>query len=317
MRALAGAARREATADPVSVLLLMTALAAVHLAPAFQFHRLGEPGRLARDGGLSALLVFGGCFAAAAAMRTVGREIATGVAAAALVRPVTRAAFLAAKAAGVVVALARFALAVYCAAAVSAMSCVVGSRLVGDDGTACVSSWGLLFGFGGEIAAIVLAALVHRFRRRGFVSTCFTLLVWSQLAALALMLAIPPFRVEAGPALLLPLAGAAVAVLSAVTAFSCAAAALSSRLKAASAASAVGVLAVCSLLLPAMVRVFPPFAALRTMVPDFGVFWLADSLVSTMSFPWGAMAAASAASIAAGTCWLAVGALLFSNRDVN
>ena len=70
VRALAGASCREATADPASSLLLMTAVAAVHLAPAFQFHRLGEPGRLARDGGLSALLVFGGVFASVAAVKT-------------------------------------------------------------------------------------------------------------------------------------------------------------------------------------------------------------------------------------------------------
>lgn len=316
-RALAGAARREATADPASALLLMAAVAAVHLAPAFQFHRLGEPGRLARDGGLSALLVFGGVFAAMSAVRTVGREIESGVAAAALVRPVSRAMFLVAKTFGVVSAFARFAVALVFAAALSSVSCVVGSHMEGDDGTACVSAFCLLLGFGGEILAIAGAAFAHRFLRRGFPSTCFALIMWSQVAAFALAMLLPGHAAALGEALLWPFLLAAASVFAAVVSFACAASALSTRLKGAAAPAALAFVAAASLLMPAFVKAFPAFAALRAAIPDFGVFWLADCVSSSSPMHWSAAALPVASALAVSAFWLAAGAAMISNRDVS
>ena len=316
-RALAGAARREATADPASALLLMTAVAAVHLAPAFQFHRLGEPGRLARDGGLSALLVFGGVFAAVAAVRTVGREIESGVAAAALVRPVSRAMFLAAKTLGVVSAFARFAFALVSAAALSSVSCVVGSRIEGDDGTVCVSAFCLLFGFGGEILAIVCAAFAHRFMRRGFPSTCFSLIMWSQPVAFGLAMLVPGHADAVGEALIGPFLLAAVSVFAAVSSFACAAAALSTRLRGAAAPAALALMAAASLLMPALVKALPALAVLRAAIPDFGVFWLADAVSRSSSMTWGAVALPVAAAAAVSAFWISAGAIMISNRDVS
>ena len=316
-QALAGSARREATADPASLLLLMTAVAAVHLAPAFQFHRLGEPGRLARDGGLSALLVFGGVFAAVAALRTVGREIESGVAAAALVRPVSRTMFVAAKTAGVVAAFARFAFALVAASALSAVSCVAGSRMEGDDGTACVSGVCLALGFGSEIFAVLCAALANRFGRRAFPSTCFSLVMWSQPLALAAALAFPLHREAAGDALLGQFLPAAVSVFAAVCAFACAASALSTRLRGAAAPAALALVAAASLLMPALVRAVPALAVLRAAVPDFGVYWLADQVSWRTGLAWTSAAAPVAASLCTAVFWTAAGALMFSNRDVS
>ncbi len=316
-RALAGAARREATADPASALLMMTAVAAVHLAPAFQFHRLGEPGRLARDGGLSALLVFGGVFAVVSAIRTVGREIQSGVAAAALVRPISRAMFLAAKTIGVVHAFAHFALAVVFAASLSTVSCVIGSRMEGDDGTACVSAICLLLGFGGEVLAIVGAALAHRFMRRGFPSTCFALIMWSQPIAFGLAVLLPGHADAAGEMLGGPFLLAAASVFAAVSSFACAAAALSTRLRGAAAPAALALMAAVSLLMPAIVKSFPALVVLRAVIPDFGVFWLADALSHSASMPWTAAALPIAAAFAVSAFWIAAGAAMISNRDVS
>ena len=315
-RALAGAARREAMADPASSLLLMTAVAAVHLAPAFQFHRLGEPGRLARDGGLSALLVFGGVFAAVAAVRTVGREIESGVASAALARPVSRAMFLSGKALGVVSAFARFAFALVCAAVLSSVSCVVGSHIESEEGTSCVSAFCLAFGFGGEILAVAAAAAAHRFLRRGFPATCFSLVVLSQPAALALALLLPGHAAAAEEALVGSFLLAAVPALAAVAALGCAAAALSARLKGAAASGAVALVAVLSLFMPALVKAFPALAALRAAVPDFGVFWLADSVSKAAGPSMQAVALATAASLAAAAFWLAAGSAMISRQDM-
>lgn len=316
-RALAGAARREATADPASALLMMTAVAAVHLAPAFQFHRLGEPGRLARDGGLSALLVFGGVFAAVSAIRTVGREIQSGVAAAALVRPISRGMFLAAKTIGVVHAFARFALAIMFAAALSTVSCVIGSRIEGDDGTTCVSAICLLLGFGGEVLAVVCAALAHRFMRRGFPSTCFSLIMWSQPVAFGLAMLLPGHADAAGEMLGGPFLLAAASVFAAVSSFACAAAALSTRLRGAAAPAALSFMAAASLLMPALVKALPALAVLRAVIPDFGVFWLADAVSHSVPMTWSAALYPVAAAAAVSAFWITAGAVMISNRDVS
>ena len=317
VRALAGASCREATADPASSLLLMTAVAAVHLAPAFQFHRLGEPGRLARDGGLSALLVFGGVFASVAAVKTVGREIESGVAAAALVRPVSRTMFLVAKTLGVVSALGRFALAIFFASALSSLSCVIGVHINGDDGTACVSSLCLLLGFGGEMLALAGAALAHRFMRRAFPSTCFALIMWSQPLAFGIAMLLPGNAGLAGEALVLQFALAAVPVFAAVSAFTCAASALSTRLRRSSVPAALALAAAASLLLPAIVKALPALAVLRAFVPDFGVFWLADSVSHASPLAGGAVVLPVASSLAVAAFWMAAGSIMMSNRDVS
>ena len=72
--ALAGSATLEALAEPLSAVLFLVALATVHVAPVFHYHQFGEAGRLARECGFSALLVFGLVFATAAAVRNAPLE---------------------------------------------------------------------------------------------------------------------------------------------------------------------------------------------------------------------------------------------------
>ena len=84
VRAIARATLVEAIQQPVAFLIMLSAVMTTLLVPVFQFHRFGEDGRLARDSGLSCLLVFGLVLAAGTAGRTVSGEIARGTAAAAL-----------------------------------------------------------------------------------------------------------------------------------------------------------------------------------------------------------------------------------------
>ena len=49
----------EAIQEPAALLVLLTAVCVTSIAPLFHFHAFGEEGRLARDGGLASLLVFG------------------------------------------------------------------------------------------------------------------------------------------------------------------------------------------------------------------------------------------------------------------
>ena len=71
-RSLVRSATLEALAEPLSAVLFLVALIAVPLLPAFHCHQFGEAGRLPRECGFSALLVFGIVFATASAVRVIG-----------------------------------------------------------------------------------------------------------------------------------------------------------------------------------------------------------------------------------------------------
>ena len=105
-RSLVRSATLEALAEPLSAVLFLVALIAVPLLPAFHCHQFGEAGRLPRECGFSALLVFGIVFATASAVRVIGGELSSGTAAAALARDVSRPLFFCAKVIGVLVAFA-------------------------------------------------------------------------------------------------------------------------------------------------------------------------------------------------------------------
>ena len=74
--AIARTAAIETMSQPLSAILFPVAVLAIHLLPAFQYHRFGAAGRLARETGLSALFVFGLFFAVPAVVRVIGRELA-------------------------------------------------------------------------------------------------------------------------------------------------------------------------------------------------------------------------------------------------
>ena len=67
--AIARTAAIETMSQPLSAILFPVAVLAIHLLPAFQYHRFGAAGRLARETGLSALFVFGLFFAVPAVDR--------------------------------------------------------------------------------------------------------------------------------------------------------------------------------------------------------------------------------------------------------
>ncbi len=101
IRSIARTTFREAIQEPVSFLMILTAVLTTVLTPLFQFNRFSEEGRLARDGGLSSLLVFGLVLAAGTAGRSVAGEIESGTAAAIIGKPVARTTFVVAKALGI------------------------------------------------------------------------------------------------------------------------------------------------------------------------------------------------------------------------
>jgi len=97
----ARAAFLEAAQEPSVLLCALAGVTLTTLIPVFQFHQMGEPGRLARDGGFACLLMFGLPLAIACASATVHRELTDGTAAVALAKPLPRGLFLVGKFLGI------------------------------------------------------------------------------------------------------------------------------------------------------------------------------------------------------------------------
>lgn len=99
--AVAGATFRETLQEPICLLLTLCAVGLTLALPLMRLHQFGEEGRMARDGGLAFMLLFGLLLAGVTAGRTMSREIERGTAAAMLSKPVSRELFLVAKFLGV------------------------------------------------------------------------------------------------------------------------------------------------------------------------------------------------------------------------
>ena len=278
----------ETMSQPLSAILFPVATLAVHLLPAFQYHRFGTPGRLARETGLSALFVFGLLFAVPAAVRAIGRELETGTAAAALALGVSRSLYFVARVVGVLAVFALFLVAVLAASSRSSFSCIKAASIFTGEGVTRV--WGPAFAVGvsGSILAFAVAAFMNRFMNRRFCLWTCLLAVGFQLPGLA-MLDSPSVVVAAVPAFCALTAACGVYVVMA--------GALATRLKA-NGVTACEVAAVAAGFL----------APVRFLVPDMRVFWLAEGDT------------AAAMPVAAGLClaslWLLAGCISIERKEL-
>lgn len=246
----------ETMSQPLSAILFPVSVLAVHLLPSLQYHRLGAPGRLARETGLSALLVFGLIFAVPAAVRIIGRELEVGTAAAALAMGVSRTQYFIARLAGVMVVFALFLSGVLSATLLSLFSCVKASTIMVEHGV--VRVWGPAFsaGVSASIMAIAVAAFLNRFSNRRFCMWTCILAVVLQFPGLALMDGFAPF---------MDIAPSFVSLAFACVVYIAMAGALSTRFK----ANGVSVAVVAAVALGFLEPV-------GFMVPDMRVFWLEE-----------------------------------------
>lgn len=296
-RALARAAALEALAEPLSAILFLVALLAVHLLPVVHLHQFGEPGRLSRECGFSALLVFGLVFATSAAVHAVGRELESGTAAAALARPVPRPLFFCAKIVGVLAALALFLLAVSGAMLLSVVTSQMG-RIV-TQGDVLVWGPGIAAGVGGTLLAFALAAMGNAVLRTRFCVGACLLMALAQPAALAVVLF---FNQSPVPWHLLPALG--------VLALGCA-----------SFVAMAGAFAVC--LKPAAVAALMTVAVilsfvgpLRAVLPDIHRFWLVDAFAGGCTPAGADLCAAAGAGALLVAFWLVAGSALLARREI-
>ena len=298
--ALARSAALEALAESLSGILFLVALLAVHLLPVFHMHQFGEPGRLSRECGFSALLMFGLTFATAAAVHSIGRELESGTAAAALARPVPRALFFCAKVSGVLMAFVLFMLAVAGAMLLSVVTAQMG-RMATAHGDALTLTWGpgLAAGVGGTLLAFALAALGNWFLRTRFCVGACLLMTAAQPLALVSMLFLnrSPVPWSLLPALGVLAMGCSVFVVMA------------------------GALAVC--LKPAAVSALMTVAVLlsfvrplRAVMPDINRFWLVDAFTSGGTIPARELCAAAGAGALLVAFWLVVGSVLLARREI-
>ena len=295
--ALARSAALEALAEPLSAILFLVALLAVYLLPVFHLHQFGEPGRLSRECGFSALLMFGLAFATAAAVHAVGRELESGTAAAALARPVPRSLFFCAKVAGVLLAFVLFMLAVGGAMLLSVITAQMGRMTAHGD----TLTWGpgLAAGVGGTLLAFALAALGNWFLRTRFcVGACLLLTVAQPLALVSILF----FNQSPVPWSLLP----ALGVLAlACAAFVAMAGAFAVCLKPAVVAAVLTVVVLLSFVCP-----------LRAVMPDINRFWLVDAFAGGGAVQAAELFATAGAGVLLVVFWLIAGSVLLARREI-
>jgi len=315
--ALARTAALESLAEPLSAVLFFTAALVIHLAPAFHYHQFGEPGRLARECGFSALLVFGLLFATPAAVRTVGRELESGTAAAALALGVSRTLFFSAKVCGVFAAFALFLAATAAATSLATFSSCAGALL---DTASAAHVWGPGFalGLGATLVAFAGAALANRFRGARFCVTACLFVAGAQFAACAGVCTLArPAGSASLPATARLLVPAFAALAAGCAVFLTLAAALAVRLKPA-VVTAWTAAAVLSSFMSATLARFAPWAcmALGACVPEVGNFWLVDGLANGGRVGWTEAAPALCVSSCLIVLWLAVGSALLARREI-
>lgn len=304
--ALARSAALEALAEPLSSVLLLIALMTVHIVPVFHFHEFGEPGRLARECGFSALLMFGLVFVTASAVRSVGGEIASGTAAAALARPVPRPLFFCAKIFGVAAAFALFLLAVAFATVLATHASAVGARALDEGATSRIWKPGLAAGVCSTLGAFVLAALANRFTRARFcVGACLLMALAQPFALLAAATLGEEGFASTLEQLAWPILPAMAVLASGCCVFIALAGALAVRLKPAPTAALVAAGVLSSFVWP-----------VRALLPEIGRFWLVDRLADGGAMPWGEALPALAAAACLTAFWLVVGSVLLQRREL-
>ena len=320
LRALAYATLLEGMQQPAALLLLLACVILTGLTPIFQFHSLGEEGRLARDSGLAYMLVFGLILAATAASSSLASEIDRGTAAATLSKPVPRALFLTAKYCGVLALVAIL----WCASLIATLlaerasehSATLGNIVAerADHLTTVLS----LFG---PVAALAIAGILNYRRHARFGVAAFLGVPLSLLAVLLGCGCYTRFGKLTWfhPDLNLRLVAAAALILLALAMLAALATALATRLRSGP------TLAICTLILACGLTgdLWAGHAAylswrglLSGLAPNLQHFWLCDALTDNGWIPWHYVGAATLYAISWTILALGAGILSLRNRDM-
>lgn len=287
-RAIAFATALEVLSEPLCLLITLSALVLAALAPAIHYHQFGEPSRMARDAGFSALLLGGFFYAAFGAFKTFRREVESGTMETALSHSISRTQFFLAKCAGCLTAYFVFVITLGAASLTVVNGAEIGGSVAAMKGDVA-KLWGpsLSLALASAVVPICVAAALSRFRR-------FRFTVTANLLAPAVALAGIIYRFDAAlSARILP-----VAILFALppTVLLAASAAFAVRFKSNVAASLTAV-------------------AAAVLVSMLGNYCLADALAKggavPVSYFWFALAAVAPAVAA----FLALGVNFINGKD--
>jgi len=337
--AIAKATILESVQQPIAFLILTSGVLSVLLVPVFQFHRFSEDGRLARDSGLSCMLVFGLVLAVTTAGNALTAEITRGTAAAIIGKPVSRVTFIVSKWLGICGVLLIFWLGISAATLLAERG---SAHFVMPDfceheshaGCGCDSPGHetdrltLTLGICGVGVAMLLAALRQYFGRKRFGVSAFVGVAASQLCVAGLCGFYTRFGqlrlLRKGLAPYVPeldwrILSAALLVLFALLLFAALATALATRLQTGP------VLAICVLVLVVGLAgdAFTMGAGVTSwrgllagLLPDIQHFWMCDALAHGGRIAWSYIAEAAVYALTCCAMFLTAGCLAFRMRDL-
>lgn len=286
--AIAKATALEMLSEPLSLLLMLMALAISTLAPAFHYHQFGEADRLARDAGFSALFTCGSVFAVFGVLKSFRREIESFTIQMALSHPVSRTEFFLSKIAGAFLAYLIFFVIIAANAVIITRGAEIGGEIAGENGD-IARLWAPSFAIGiaAMLLPLVVSAILNRFCRFRFVLTVFVLAFVFVLGGVGYRLSFPlALRLLSVMLLIIPLS---VVMMSAAAAVSCFGIGV--------AASSVGVL----------------FLA---MLPIIGNYYLPEALARGGCVDLRYVVMALMASLPAVAAFLILGVVFFNGRDI-
>lgn len=300
----------EMSSEPLALMLTLGAVVVVALSSALHFHQFGEPSRMARDAGLSALLVFGFLYSVFCTIKVFRREIESGTLQMALSHPISRSGFFLAKVLGSLLAYGVFALTLSGVVRMFVIGAETGywnSYVKGD--IALIWMPAVYTAAGVVLVPLLVGAALDRFAHCRFTTTAtWTALVCSWCgcglighlapAKIAVLAEQYPLVAEAdvfGSAGRLVPALAAIALTAPV--YSLAAAAFAVKFKDHVAASLSGVVFLLS-------------------VPALSGYYLSDALAKGGTVSWWYVAAAGAATLPFLVAFAVLGLMFFKDRDV-
>lgn len=278
----------EVCSEPLAFLLTLTALGCAAVLPALHFHQFGDPSRMARDAGLSALLIVGLFYATFCTVKAYRREIESGTLQMALAASVSRAGFFLAKLAGVFLAYLVFAATVTGVALTAVTGAERGGALAAQTGdVAKMYGPSLALALAAIVLPPVAAAALNRFLRFRFVPTA---------ALLSLALALAGACCFFSPRLAARFLGAALLLVFPAAVFMAASAAFAVRWPANAATALAGLLFAVSL-------------------PNLGDYYLSDALSRGGAVPWAYVGLAALCALPLVAAFALLGIRLFKDRD--
>ena len=312
--AITKATALEIVSEPLFFLLTLSAASILTFTSYLHIHQFGEASRMARDIGLSSLLVFGIVYAVFSSISTMRREIESGTLQMALVSPISREAFFLAKALGVLLSLLVFFLTVFSTSVITAVGAEA-SPLVAELHVNCAEAsdccnaslpgtlWSISLAF--DVAVIIVpfavAAVMNRFFAFRFaLSVAFAQLIVAVagvFANMAISSHVFGGKAEVLFSLALRMIPAGLLLFCPMLAFAAFALALAVKFK-------DNAVALASLVL---------FAA---ALPIFGNYYLSHALAKGGSVPYSYVASAFIAAVPFIAAFLFAGALFMRDRDV-